>query len=304
MGPLPRSKAGSQCLFTMACKSTWHAAAFSLHSITTKPILKILTFFMSTFGVPKVVQTDQGSNFMSHTFSQVVIQLRVEHHVASAYHPQSQGALDVMSIELPQDWEEDLPWLLLAVREISQASTCFSPNELVFGHTVQGPLAVLGANLKPGKPPEDVLDYVNGFRRRLHIACASAHGNLSGAQGKMKGIFDQKAETHQFELGHQVLALLPEVGSPFQARFSGPFTVKSRMSDRDYLIFSPKRRKKVQWCHVNLFKPFLASSDIFVSLFRYTIMHQHEHDTDVGEALPVRQSAYRLPVEKRDHRRK
>lgn len=30
----------------------------------------------------------------------------------------------------------------------------FSPNELVFGHTVQGPLAVLGADLNPGEPPE------------------------------------------------------------------------------------------------------------------------------------------------------
>lgn len=29
-----------------------------------------------------------------------------------------------------------------------------------------------------------------------------------------------------------------------------------------------------------------------------------EHDTDVGEALPVRQSAYRLPVEKREHMEK
>lgn len=45
---------------------------------------------------------------------------------------------------------------------MSQASTGVSPNELVFGHSVQGPLAVLGAILKPGEPPEDVLDYVRG----------------------------------------------------------------------------------------------------------------------------------------------
>ena len=50
------------------------------------------------------------------------------------------------------------------------------------------------------------------------------------------------------------------IGSPFQARFSGPYVVKSRMSDRDYLILTPDRRKKVQWCHVNLLKPFFAPS--------------------------------------------
>lgn len=39
--------------------------------------------------------------------------------------------------ELDRDWEEGLPWLMLAAREFSQES----PNDLVFGHKVRGPLA-------------------------------------------------------------------------------------------------------------------------------------------------------------------
>ena len=41
------------------------------------------------------------------------------------------------------DWEEGLPWLLLAAREVVQESTWVSPNDLVFGHKEHGPLAVL-----------------------------------------------------------------------------------------------------------------------------------------------------------------
>ena len=41
--------------------------------------------------------------------------------------------------ELDRDWEEGLPWLMLAVREALLESTGFSPNDLVFGHTVGGP---------------------------------------------------------------------------------------------------------------------------------------------------------------------
>lgn len=37
-------------------------------------------------------------------------------------------------------WEEGL---LLAAREVCQDSLGFSPNDLVFGHRVRGPLAVL-----------------------------------------------------------------------------------------------------------------------------------------------------------------
>ncbi len=43
-----------------------------------------------------------------------------------------------------------------------------------------------------------------------------------------------------FEPGDQVLALLPLVGSPFKEKFSGPYTVKSRMSDRDYSVYTPE----------------------------------------------------------------
>ena len=51
-----------------------------------------------------------------------------------------------------------------------------------------------------------------------------------------------------------MLALLPVVGSPFQARFYGPFTVVRQVTERDYLISLPKRKTRL--CHVNLLKPY------------------------------------------------
>lgn len=89
--------------------------------------------------------------------------------------------------------------------------------------------------------------YVNGFRRRLLIAYASAQKNLSGAQGKM--IY----QTRRFKPGDQVLALLPVVVSPFHARFSVPFTVKSQMSDGDFLTQHEKERAVVS-CKLPLHK--------------------------------------------------
>ncbi len=60
----------------------------------SKSILKALTTFMSTFGIPKVIQSDQGLNFMSKQFSKALHQLRVSHNISSAYQPKSQGALE------------------------------------------------------------------------------------------------------------------------------------------------------------------------------------------------------------------
>lgn len=46
-----------------------------------------------------------------------------------------------------------------------------------------------------------------------------AKQNREVAQGKMKGRYDQHAEVRQFKPGDRVLALLPRVDSPFQARW-------------------------------------------------------------------------------------
>lgn len=74
--------------------------------------------------------------------------------------------LRAYGMEMEKDWEEGMPWLMLAAREVVQESTGFSPNDLVFGHTVRGPLAVFQDGLVEREPPKN-LDYVNGFRRRL-----------------------------------------------------------------------------------------------------------------------------------------
>lgn len=55
----------------------------------------------------------------------------------------------------------------MAAREASQESTGFSPNELVFGHDIRGPLGVLADDWKKSDPPKNVLTYVSDFRRKI-----------------------------------------------------------------------------------------------------------------------------------------
>lgn len=45
--------------------------------------------------------------------------------------------------ETGRDWDQWLPYLLFAYREVPQASTRFSPFELLYGHEVRGLLTLL-----------------------------------------------------------------------------------------------------------------------------------------------------------------
>lgn len=118
------------------------------------PMLKELLKFFSLFGLPIVIQTDCGSNFTSRVFARVLKQLRIQHNVSSAFHPESQEALERFHqslksmlrkycLETGKDWADADPWLLFACREVVQESLGFSPADLVFAQSPRGPLAVI-----------------------------------------------------------------------------------------------------------------------------------------------------------------
>ena len=156
--------------------------------------------------------------------------------------------------------------LLFAVRESVQESLGFSPFELVFGHTVRGPLKLLKEKfLSQEDTPLNLLQYVSDFRNRLLTACEAAKPNLKKAQGKMKQNFDKNTKERSFKFGDKVLALLPIPGRPLQARYFGPYTVEKKASDLNYIITTPDRRKQKQLCHINMLKEYVDRDSSNVS---------------------------------------
>lgn len=271
VGPLPKSKAGNQFLLTIMCSATRFPEAVPLRRITAPVIIKALIKFFSTFGLPKIVQTDQGTNFLSNVFRQVLKTLGISHRISSPYHPESQGAIERFHQTLKsmlkkyclssgKEWDDGVPLVLFAVREATQESLGFSPADLVFGHTVRGPLKVLkdGMLNDTKSSQQNVLDYVSRFRERLHNACSFARKSLSTAQEGMKKWYDRKAVVREIQPGDEVLVLLPVPGSVLTARFSGPYKVSKRLSETDFVIHTPDRKRKFRTCHINMLKLYCS----------------------------------------------
>ena len=157
-----------------------------------------------------------------------------------------------------KDWDEGIHLLLFAVRESVQESLGFSPFELVFGHTVRGPLKLLKEKfLSIDDSSLNLLQYVSDFKDRLSRACEAARTNLKSAQRKMKRWYDENAKERKFMPGDRVLALLPIPGKPLQTRYYGPYTVDKQISDVNYIVNTPGRNKQKQLCHVNMLKQYI-----------------------------------------------
>lgn len=271
VGPLPRTRKGNEFLLTIMDVTTRFPEAVPLRNIKARTIIEALIGFFSRFGLPKQVQHDQGTNFVSGVFQDVMCELGISQAVSSAYHPQSQGVLErahqtlktmlkTYSIKFPGDWDVALPFLLFAMRDSVSESTGFTPFELVFGHEVRGPLKMVKEQFLRQKPGESVLQYVSDVKDRLWSACQVAKDNLNQAQERMKARFDQKAVNRSFVGGDQILALVPNRGSGLSASFRGPYTVVKRVGDKNYVISTPEGRRKTRLCHVNLLKRYEGRS--------------------------------------------
>ena len=185
VGPLPRTKSRHQFLLTIMDLSTRFPEAIPLRRITAKVVVETLMQFFISYGLPKEVQSDQGSNFMSGVFQQVLCELGIKQVISSAYHPQSQGALEryhqtlknmirAYCEDFSEDWDKGVPFLLFATRDSPNESTGFTPFELVYGHEVRGPLKLIKERFLAEDNETSLLDYVSNFRERLSKACSVA----------------------------------------------------------------------------------------------------------------------------------
>ena len=68
----------------------------------------------------------------------------------------------------------------------------FSPFELVFGHSVRGPLKLYKEKLfSEDDSSLNILSYVSNFRHKLSETCELAQNNLGSVQSKMKERYDE-----------------------------------------------------------------------------------------------------------------
>ena len=125
-----------------------------MKSTDAETVAQELVKIFARLGIPDELLTDQGSNFVLELLNQLSSLLRIRRIKTSPYHPQTDGLVERFNgtlkrmlwrfvQEAPGAWDELLLYLLFSYREVPQASTGFSPFELLYGRHVRGPLDVL-----------------------------------------------------------------------------------------------------------------------------------------------------------------
>lgn len=141
---LPLTERGNAGVLVIVEYLSKFPMVFPIKSKTAVEISRHLFSFISLFGPPREIISDQGPEFVNSVVKQLSNNLGIERRVTSPYHPRTDGlvertnqtlirALEIHANSHAEDWDLYLDFICLAYRTRVNSVTGHTPFELLFG---------------------------------------------------------------------------------------------------------------------------------------------------------------------------
>nr|GFB26321.1 reverse transcriptase domain-containing protein [Tanacetum cinerariifolium] len=146
----PCSNGNKYILVAVDYLSKWvEAKAFPTND--TRVVVKFLKSLFSQFGTPKAIISDRGTHFCNDQFSRVMAKYEVTRRLSTAYHPQTNGQVEVTNRGLKHilertvgenhaSWSDKLEDALWAFHTVFKTSIGCTSYRLVYGKACHLPL--------------------------------------------------------------------------------------------------------------------------------------------------------------------
>ena len=226
------------------------AVARSNHTAATCADV-IMKHFVCQFGVPHEMVSDQGPEFESKLFQGLCDLLRIHKVRTSPYRPQTDGLVERANRSIIDsiskfvnskitDWDEHLPYLVMALNTSAHSSTGVSPFAMVYGVEANLPVDLVFP------PPEHLSghftsgsEYIEFLRNSMADVHQYAREQLRKSALRQQRSYDAKAKTKPaFKIGDLVRYFYPplRVANKFANQWIGPYTIISKETDVNYRI--------------------------------------------------------------------
>jgi hypothetical protein len=229
---------------------------------------------VANHGVPRSIVTDRDIRFTSKFWKAFVAQMRVQHGMSTAFHPQSDGNTERVNRVLEDmlrhyidptqtNWDFLLPMVQFSINNSYHESINSVPFELVYGKRPYLPLDLV---VPRGEESAAAVtcDSATSLADRIQTAVARAKLCLQAAQQRA----DTLRRELQFAVGDEVLLSTKNIKvktagtHKLLPKWIGPFKVLRVVNEVAYKLTLPPSLKIHPVFHVSLLKPYQQSGRV------------------------------------------
>ena len=221
--------------------------------------------------LPRQLLSDRGMNYISTLLQEVNRLLEVKHKRTTAYHPatngQSERIIKVIKYCLAQtvnsthtDWDQQLPFIRMAINQSWHATTNSSSALLWFDQQMMTPTRMLLPGKKEPMAREGV--YPAMMEQKMTDMWSATRAYMKIAKGAQKFYYDHKVVAATIDVGDRVYKYVPS-GKPGLAtklvrKWIGPYIVVRKAEEVAWIQSIQKPHREPESVHLNMLKKYLG----------------------------------------------
>ena len=251
---LPVTKEGFNGLLVITEYLTKYPYAVPIKSKTAEEIAEKLLVYISLFGPPKTILSDQGTEFNNAVVDKLVKATGVERRITSAYHPRTNGqterfnytfveALRKYASEDNENWPKWVPFVLMAFRSRIHSTTGYTHFELMFGRKMNTFSDWRDNN--DGNMQDSIVKRASEIRKMIETDHTQARSNIEKRQEHQR-----KSQNSQHRITMDVVPIGTKVyisttgmHNKLFPKYRGPFTVVAYTDGGNYIVANAMKER-------------------------------------------------------------
>ena len=223
VGPLPITKSRYRYMVTMIDKFTRYAMIVPVKNIKAMTVLKAFGKWITLFGAPKTLLSDNGTQFISAIMQSYTQKHGTEQRFTTTYHPECNGQIERLHRWIKErltliccdtgkdfinnkedDWAEYLDIIQYTYNATPNKMTNFTPSELMIGRKLKLPLDTEDP-INPFDMRNTPKEYVEYMYKRYKVIHNKARMKQAKYDKLRKIQYDKNKDDATYKVGEYVL---------------------------------------------------------------------------------------------------